>query len=394
MMRVFLLVILFVSSGFWKGTPVYDGLVGTRGRIAASLDSNNQAMSRSASIARTTISRIGVVIPNVYVDNDTATYQELGSGSTATVTASIEYPLGTCTQLKFSGASSGSILSGSVLASDEVTLAIPTGEMFWVRIFWVGASGVPITLSQRDGNDAVNLAASGLSDQTVNCDTVTHNGGGNQFFPLAITGPTTQPSVCFVGDSIDYGYSDVSAIDMGFLARSIGPGFGYASLAAPGDEARRFVANHAQRDKILAHCSHLIVGYGHNDLSRGQTLAQLETNLTAIYGLSSLLNGPAVVFQRTLLPSPSSTDACTTLGGQTVPGWESDRVTFNTALRAASFGPAGGQFDTASVLETSSNSGFWITSPRYSADCVHPSNPGYVHVTDSGVIDLARIHRP
>lgn len=375
----------------------YSGISATRAAVnQGSLDTTNkQLMTRSGHFARSTITSIKIIASNFYVD--LGTQLETGSGATATVTASVEYPAGVCTQLLFSASASGSISDGSTLESDVVNVSIPSGAQFWIRQFWTSTggtiySGFPPGGDATNMGDSLRVAVSGLTDQTVSCGTVTKNVNDSLHWPLAIISRITAPSVCIIGDSIAAGTGDdySASGDLGSVARSIGSSFGYTNLAIPSSRADEFVSSHTQMVKVLPFCTAGIIEYGTNDLSSGHSVAQLESDLTTIYGYFSV---GSQIFQTTILPRPSTSNGCTTLGGQTLPTWEANRLTFNDALKGGSFGPVSGQFDLSSAVETAVDSGFWITSPRYSIDCIHGNQAGYLHIQSSGVIDTSRIHR-
>src|SRR5215831_11995563 len=85
------------------GPATYQGLVGTRAtmfRFTSNQGTPSYGMSRSAHIATDNITQLGIVIPNFTLIDP----GEQASGGTATVTASVEYPAGTFTQIKFSAA--------------------------------------------------------------------------------------------------------------------------------------------------------------------------------------------------------------------------------------------------------------------------------------------------
>lgn len=408
MHKAFIVIVVLLISAIplksWvHGSATYYGLSATRpavNYVTSSFDTTNkQLMARSGHFARSPISSIQIVTSNFYVDATPGIQRvETGSGATATVTASIEYPAGVCTQVLFSGVSSGSIADGNILLSDSIAVSIPSGAQFWVRQFWTSAGGAIYTFfppgaNLADMGDALRVAVSGLSDQTVSCGTVTKNVNDALHWPLGIISPMAAPSVCIIGDSIAAGSVDdySPSGDMGSIARSIGPVFGYVNMAVPSEKAQDFINSHTQRAKMFSYCSAGIVEHGTNDMAAaiGATAAQLEGLLTTIYGYFS---GPQV-FQSTILPRPTTTDGCATLGNQTLPSWEAQRVIFNDALKTSSFGPISGNFDVASAIETSTDSGFWITSPRYSGDCIHPNLAGNIHIPNTGAINTARIIR-
>ena len=125
--------------------PVYLGEVATRAEIPmgmAAPAAGTEFMSRSFHYARQTISQLQVAFPNFYVN---ATVGEQPIGGTATLTASVEYPAGTFTQLKFNGAVSATMPNGGFIVSDVAKVAIPNGAKFYVREFYQNAAGFPYT---------------------------------------------------------------------------------------------------------------------------------------------------------------------------------------------------------------------------------------------------------
>ena len=208
-----------------------------------SVGGNHQLMSRSAQVATDNITKLKVALQNFWVNGGV----EAGNGGSTTVTASIEYPAGTFTQLKFSGSSSGTIPSGSLLFSDYATVTIPSGATFWVREFDNNASGILLNSWQVSG-EALNAAASGLSDQTLG-GTIT-NIGSYSHPPLAIVGPTSKAAVCIVGDSLGFGYNDTDTLlngDIGLVAKSFPTTLAFANLSGNGLKASNYLANTTAR---------------------------------------------------------------------------------------------------------------------------------------------------
>lgn len=377
---------------FQVAGSTYNGISATRTGVSAqataSFDTTNkQMMARSAHIARAGISNVKIIESNFFVDSGF----EVGSGATAVIKASIEYPQGVCTQILFSGSSSGNVVNGSTLLSDGVNVSIPNGATFWVRRYWTSTGGVIYTGNiQTITGDNLNVGVSGIADQTVSCDGITNSGSNILSIPLAIVSPIAVPSLCFLGDSITYGIGDSTSAngDRGAVARSIGPTFGYTNLGAPSDKAQTYVAqSHAGRGATYPYCSHKIVWYGANDLNGGRTAAQLESDLTTVYGT---LGTGARVFQNSILPWDSNAPTCST-----VLSWEAQRLILNDALKGGSFGPSKGAFDTSGVVETSIDSGAWKTTPQaWSGDCIHPNPFGAGQIATIGAIDVSRIILP
>lgn len=385
-----------------NGAATYDGLVATRGSAPSGKRAETQAMSRLASFTRGAVTQIKLIIPNWYNG-------EVAPGSTATVTASIEYPAGVCTQLTWSSATSVVAPDGGQVTSDYVNLVIPTNTQFWIREYITNAGGVPFASFQGQDlslGDALVVGNSGVVDQTVSCDTVVDGGTFASIAPLAIIAPITAPSVCILGDSIALGvdndHTPNSVGDSGSIAPSIGPSFGYSLLAVNGEYASQYVSTHTNRNAVLPYCTTVIVEYGTNDIYLGgDSVAALQSNLTTIYGYAI----PKTVFQTTLIARTNSSDFWATTAGQstiTAGGEESRRVAFNTALTSASFGPNGGFFDMQSVVGTSTNNSIWKAGnpgfapcvPNWTTDGVHPNTCSYYSVIqNSGYIDLSSGNR-
>lgn len=377
-------------------SQVYNGLAATRAQAntlltAGGLDTTNkQMMVRSTHTARNAISSLQIMAANFFVSQGAAA--EVGPGASATITAAIEYPAGTFVQVLFSGSSSGTIPDGGTLLSDSVTISIPSGAQFWVRQYITCTAGIiwNFAYSQITG-DKIARAVSGLADETMGGPI--SGGATGMHFPLAIIAPITSPSIAILGDSIAWGSSDTQTSDgyLGFIARTIGPLFGYSNIATPSDRAQKFLLSNTQRAKVIPYCSHFIVEYSTNDFNAGRSLAEVQADLSSIYAMFGARTG----FQTTCLPRTSTTDGGTTTVNQTLPSWESTRVAFNHALTGGTFGPNGGTFDTSSIVETSTDSGIWKVSPsQWTTDCIHPIAYACGQVASSGIIDTSRIHRP
>lgn len=377
-------------------TP-YTGLVATRCLAPISRNTTyRQLMSRSPHYARTAITSLQIMIANWFV-NPASTHAEIGTGSDATVTASIEYPANTFTQVLFSGVASGTVPDVSQLLSDAVSVTIPKDALFWVRIYWVSTTGVlsiPHDLSGTGLPGAgLEVGVSGITDKTMSGTVTTAD---NEFPPVAIIGTTSQPSVVIVGDSIGLGDSSKETIgdasgDFGVVARSIGPSYAYASLCQNGDQGEDFVASHTNREAIFAYASHLICEYGSNDFyTVGASQATVKATLQTIWGYMTARGGKA--YQTTITPRTTSTDSWATTGNQTLVSGTVDarRTGLNDELRGGLTGLEG-YFDVADAIETSRNSGIWrVTGSAngHTTDGIHPNTPGSLLVSAAGVIDI------
>jgi len=167
-------------------------------------DTTTQAMSRTGHFMRTSVTSLQIEVGNYKYQGGIS----FVNGS-ATITASIEYPLGTCTQVTFNSSTTASVVNNGFALSDPISLSIPAGARFWVRQFYQNSLGTISTQSVTNISnmgDALDKAASGLSDQTVSCTTVTDSGSGSIYTPVAIiaNAPNSHAG-CVYGDSLSVG---------------------------------------------------------------------------------------------------------------------------------------------------------------------------------------------
>jgi hypothetical protein len=372
----------------------YEGLVATRGLAPINLNTTNrQLMSRSPHYARDDITSLKVAIPNWRVRN-ASPFDEQGVGSTATVTASVEYPSGTFTRVLFGGVASGTIANGSTIFSDYTNVNIPNGSLFWIRIYYTSSTGV-LSIPQDTSaiGSGLETGVSGISDKTMS-GTVTS--AGNTFPPIAIIGVTAKPSVIAIGDSKLLGANDLtgdSSGDFGDVDRSIGPSFAYSSSGQNGDAAFRYVSAHAQRNLLLPYASDLIVEYGSNDLSSNRSASTVLSDLETIWGYAQASG--LKVYQVTITPRTTSTDSWATTANQMTWAQNSANNTLNDSIRAL---PSGlqGAFDLSDVISTSRGSGIWIangTANYYTTDGIHESTNANLLIKSSSAIATTSITR-
>lgn len=381
-----ILSLLAAGSGS-SSLALYDGFSSTRGMIASNLSGVTHANVRNGHWARTDITKLKIPVFNYYGAAEAA------PGATMGVTASVEYPAGTLTQILFAASASGTVADGGTLISDFLTIAIPNGERYWIRLHLTCSAGIVYTPADAGGNyvdndpnfmgDAFEDTA---TDRTMTGEITPSEDSLAYYTP--VIAPTTAPTIMIVGDSIDYGTTDALDIsgDVGIVARTIGPLFGYFDAAMPGEAASDFVSHHTQKLLLLSYCSHVFVGHGTNDLFAGHSKATIEADLTTIYGYFS----SKTVFGRTMVPRTTSDDnwATTGLTHQTVLAAESVRSALNADLRS-SFHPGGGVFDTSAVVESSTS---WVANETN--DGIHPNRTGYLAAQTSGAINTALIGTP
>jgi lysophospholipase L1-like esterase len=378
----------------------YMGLVATRGSIAQNqAASTSKAMSRTYHKATATLRQAQLVWPNWFVNGS---FIESGSGGTLTITAAVEYPPGSFTQITFSGsATSPPAANGANIVSDFITLAqpIPEGAIFYVRTFaaW-GAGGSMIygPLVQLGNGEGTEFGAA-ITDKTMG-GAVGGTAGQSLFGPLAVLGKTRKPSILVLGDSKQFGQNDTADAtgDLGETARALGAaGLGYINAGKPSDKAASFVASHAHRVADLApYVTHVIGNYSVNDVAAARTATQILADIDSIAGYYTALGKK--VSWNTLSPETTSTDGFTTTTNQTAATNFSTtgtgtRETINDALRAGRPSLSWTN-EVADQVESARNSGRW-KAPGFTADGTHPTQSGYLTIKNSGAINTNAIGR-
>ncbi|RWI35452.1 hypothetical protein [Mesorhizobium sp.] len=387
---------------------LYLGQVATKIRIPTSRSTTNkQANSRTHHFARDHITALKIELPNWYWVRSTAGPETNGGGN-ITYKASIEYPAGVFTQVTFSGATSAIVASGASVLSDFVNVNIPKGASFWVRVYAVAATAIVFTdgnagFPQRDdaNGEAYAYAASGVSDLTMG-GTITSNivGGADPIFcPSAIVAQTRNPSVLIIGDSRDWGFNDLydASGDLGDLARSIGPAFGYINVAGSGDKFSAFISVSAKRRALAQYCSHVVIGDAINALRSGGS-GQNKTAAAVLAELQTVLGffPDKRCFTTTLGgPNTTSTDNWATVENQTVNANSAQIIAYNDAIRAGVPGCIG-YFEIADQVESARNSGKWRVNGNpngFTLDGLHTGQAGYLAIKNSGAIDTTRFSR-
>lgn len=369
----------------------YYGVVATRCQhnlVTTSLDTTNkQMMQRSVHKVRGHITKLKVIPTNFYLDN---TFVEKAPGAAATVSTSFEYPIdGPCTPFLFSGSVDGNVPDGGV-AEDCALLNvdIPDGASIGIREWRRCAAGIIVGAQSTISGDRMIRGVSGIADQTLG-GIIGSGTAAAVNFPLGIVGLTDKASDCLIGDSValGLGMSPDANGERGIIT-ALSPSHGYVNLTQAAVSLSDFLASYTQRRKIFQYCSHFINELGIGDLYHGDTVAQLEAKLLTLYGGILASNPAAKIFQTTFAPQTETTDACTSLGNQTLRPLETPRLASNDRIRNGLFGPNAGMFDITSVLGTGSNNSFWITAPQYSFDCSHPS--AVANTAMESTIDLSR----
>ncbi len=382
----------------------YKGQVANRCYIHdTTANSNKQMMSRSPHVAGDTLTTLQVYLANWFWDR-AGTKTETGSGGTATYTASIEYPAGTFTQVKFAGATSGTANDTGVLVSDAVTISIPKGATFWVRVFCQAATGIvfdagytsgPYTYSNCDlaNGQAMTYGASGVADQTMG-GTVVNTATSNYpaWTPLAIVAPTTVPSVAIFGDSREHGTGDAldgTMTGLGATARQLDAlGVPWINVGCHGDlmATAAGASAFAKRKGAATVVSLAVSEGGINDVTTNNV-----NPLASLQAIWAQLAVGVPVYQKTLQPVSASTDSWATTVNQTRTANDATRVAFNTAIRAGGVLGLTGYVEDADVVESARDSGLW--KPGRTSDGTHANASGYALLRTGSALTAAALAR-
>jgi hypothetical protein len=380
------------SGGGGSGLPTYLGIVSSRSGVYSGYNPSGpwQSMSRVRHIAMDSITSLQVVWGNFAAPASTSV-ADVAAGTLGqnTWTASIEYPVGTIIPVTFGGANSGSVAGGGLLVSDPVAVTLPRGTPFYVRCFynstWGNLNVANPTLCgvapAAAGEWCVN-AASGVVDNTKTTVNLTSTSTGLNGQPNAIIGQTKRPTFYLAGDSrMGWG----SSIDptpnwygnTGDVPRAIGKQWGIFNAAKSGESYSQIIASGSPvagfaryRIQFAQYCSHIISGYGINDIVLfSQSAATVLANATA---LANYFGKP--FFHETLSPRSSSTDSWATLANQTTDPTNAVRVAFNDAMRLGYGPPFSGYLEIADLTESARDSGLWkVTGSAfgYTPDGLH-----------------------
>lgn len=358
----------------------YLGQVATRSAMQQDFNAGiTKMMCRTHHRSRDAIANPTLIFANWYGKTEQA------PGGAATITASIEYPSGTFTQVTFSGSATGTIPNGGQLTSDPVPVSIPDDAKFYVRSFYQNAAGS--TYCGRGGDttngDHITYGA-GAVDATMSDPLPTLSSANIMYPPVAILGLTKRPSVYIAGDSRGFGNTDIPNTSLGLIgevARSVGPSRAFINGSCSGETAAEFVANRANRTALYGYCSHVVCEYGINDINGGATAAATKANLAAVKALFP----SKPVWQTTLAPETNSTDSWATTINQTALATESVRTTVNGTIRTNALG-FNGVYEVADIMETARDSGIW-KAPNYTGDGIHETNTANIAIVTAGIID-------
>lgn len=366
--------------------PPYLGQVATRCFIPENTNlTSKQNNSRTVHIARDNITSLQFLFPNWHCKTGGG---EQGLGASATLFASIEYPLGTTPQrIYFGGAQSVVIPDLTTAISDILNIVIPRGAPFAVKTFYANPNGILYAFGRNASTDGflegTANAASGLTDQTLTTTNPTASVAG--YGPCAIIGMTSRSSIFLSGDSRVLGVSESNVSQdptgaKGEFERSIAKEFAFINASAGGDRIAVAVAGYTLRLALAQYCTHVLINYGINDLNNGRSTAQIMADLVTLAGMF----GSKPVRCSTVAPYTTSTDGWTTTANQTVSGIEANRVALNKSIRRVP-APFAGIVEIADAVESGRDSGLW--KANFTPDGLHENSAATLAIEQERAID-------
>jgi hypothetical protein len=382
------------SFAIFQTAKTHVGVVATRGVAPATSGAGGYLMSRTGHIFRASVTSFQLVYACFAGSPETAL------GADCTITAGVEFPVGTfAQQVMFGGSPTGTIINGSYIVSDPISVPVANGATIRARQWMHNTSALPISSGTwtnfTNFGDTTDCSASAQMDRTTDTSTPSFNCSGDVYYPVAIIGAITKPSPCFLGDSIASGQNDTSdsSGDVGIVARSLGPNFGWSAFSVPGTSAANWNSGHTARAAIInAYCTDIISELGINDLptqTAAGTLALLQTVWGTFPGKR--------VYQTTITPAATSTNNFTDCCANQTDLESGKNAALNVLLFAS---PAGltSVFDVAASIANGSTSTaspeLWLTNgtPGYCVATaspsfgVHPTQACYLLIQASGAI--------
>lgn len=391
-------VALAVSSGAsgWNemqggaiAGPLYTGQVATRCFVPGNTVATTTGWNcRTAHIARDNITALQVVFGNWYTVAGTG---DTSQGGTKTVTASIEYPAGVYTRLKFAAANSIVIADGANAVSDSLTITIPKGAVFYSKFYQVNAVGIQYCSA---GSPSMNLALGDAVNNSNVDETLTatvDNANGAIVSPLAIIGQTRLPSIGIIGSSRSTGFKDntVDATGNTGYCRLFGGSFAYTNMAVASDTMAAVISNSAKRRAIISsYCSHLWIDPGLNDLAASVPASTVLSNITTLAASWPKLSRVIVNDEG---PYTTSTDSWSTTVNQTANSIEAQRVLLNSGIAALS-----GYNQIVKVAATETAGSFaWLSTGSvfgYTPDGIHENTALMQYILARNPFNSARVH--
>lgn len=259
------------------GIPAYQGFIATNGKLSENKFSapNNQCMGRKRHYLKAPMTAgARFFYDNFYGPTET------GSGGNLTLSASVEYPVGsgTCYLLDFGGSSS------TVIADRGTGIGVYTGPTIPAGAFFDELPYSQFTNGALYSQTSSRIDGAQIASSVTNRTTT----GGSPlaasdfiYCATAIVGETTSPSELIIGDSRDcVAYQLYGVNDPGAVSRILGGTTGYCNIACSGAAMYQYRDDSTSRlTKYAAFATHIVYRGFINDLNGGSNSAACQTIL-------------------------------------------------------------------------------------------------------------------
>lgn len=373
-------------SNLLKTRASYVGVVASGAPLPNATNSAAQIMSSMPCVMKEDCPSIQVIFPGNWVSLPNSSAETTLAGTT-TLTASIEYPVGTTPRrITFNGAASASVQIANTV-SDPIIMGIPPkGATFIIHNWRSNSNGM--IYSQRGGLSGSSSVRSAYGTTTPDLTLTTGGPASYQsdaICPhLAIIGQASKASMMLLGDSRVAGAQDTSdsALDIGIFARSIGVQFGYVNFGVSGQYLNHDITGSTSaRLSLLPYVSDVLIGYPINDILLGnRSSVQITADYATLIARIKTIKPSARVWLATTSPANANSGAQNTVMNAV-----------NDAIRAGIVG-SNGYFDIADVTMTARNSDVWRSG--YSGDGLHENQTGNIAIKNSGAINNALFSWP
>lgn len=298
------------------------------------------------------------------------------------ISVGVEYPAGTVTPVKFSGAQVATLASGSELISDAININIPRRAKYWIRTWFSNPNQIVWAMCS-SADYGFEFGAT-VSDKSLGGN-IGQSGLAYFFGPVAVIAISDVPSVLLLGDSRVAGIADsrsnsMGLIDGGILARSIGAAFPYINCGAGGDSSSGIIGGgiNGFRPAIgRRFCTSAIFAYGINDFKASATGSSVFSNAKTIRDYFAMPFSVA-----TVAPESSSTDSWGTTQNQSPTSINAQRIIYNDMVRQSQ--DFYGAIELSDIVETSRNSSVWKVG--FTSDGLHENAAACVAIANQSMI--------
>lgn len=333
---------------------------------------------------------------------------EIAIDNGGTVTAAIEFPLGTppgaARAFKFRSSFIGSLFDFSTLQSDALSCRVPPDTLYRLRCFTDPAGFAPIGRPSL-GTEGGSMAAYGgavdtsewsafATDRTQSAAEIRPYRNDSAYEPILV-GQTDEQidSWMLIGDSITVGNADISGSsgasdpgagdhygNAGYAERAFGiKNVPYVNLAKSGSRARIWAtsASNIRIYSLREYCNKGLLNLGRNDLGAYRARDIIEALIVVYRTLTSFLSRVVVC---TIVPATRTIDGGATIEGQTTHSYEQDRLDVNAFIRSGVIIPVADVFDLESIVRDREGKEVkWrVDGGPWSATGLHPTRIAHI----------------